>query len=234
MDLLIELFLPTIVSLLAVVVWIIYSLIRDKIKTRFNIEYIVEDINRIYNMGFNVKGVKKLVYSKNKIYKKIFQVEDLFTHYLYKEYNNILYRRVSYQNEIQLAYNIINIKHTFSQNSFSFELYDHCEKRVIDEHNSEHKYMHNCLKRLLSKNKYRNNLIKCLCRVLLKIDYYFWEDRYHSSVSLDRMISYVEKAKKECSDYNYSECKYEEKEFEELCTNYIEELKAYWDEYIKH
>ena len=234
MDWLIEIFLRYVAMALGIVAFIIYIFIRDKIKTRFNIEYIVEDINRIFNMGFNAKSVKKLVYSKNKIYKKIFQVEDLFTHYLYKEYNNMLYRRVSHQNEIQLAYNIININHTFSQYSFSFELYDHCEKRVIDERNSEHKYMHNCLKSLLSKNKYHNNLIKCLCRVLLKIDYYFWEDRYHSSVSLSRMISYVEKAKKECSDYNYSEYKYEEEEFEELCTNYIEELKAYWDEYIKH
>lgn len=241
MDFLIETLLPYGIALVAVGLWVICWIMKENIKIYFYICYIVEDINRTYKWNFKKSKIRALVFANNPKYKRLFRVEDLFGN-KYKAFNNLLYRRAKYLDNIALTYNIINVWQTFSQ-SFSYELFEHCEKRVIHEDNSEHEYMQKCLDRLLDKYpeyKSSTDLLGCLCRLLLKIDYYFFENRYPSTISLNRMISYVEKAKGECAEISFECLKHSlsypsyEKEFDRVCSNYIEEIKEYWEEYKKH
>lgn len=207
-----------------IIVWYIYQ----SIKTRIEINFIIDDINKTYKRGFNEKRIRDLVYKKTKFFYKFIRIEPLLAN---PQLNGLLYKRTKHISACEYTYNIVNLCNTFADIGFSYELYEHCEKRIMDEHNTEHRLMRKCLNNTLMAYPHllkEYGCLKFLCQELLKIDY--WEEK--NSHLLDRMIANVENARHNIKT-NFIKYKSDEIELDELCDKYIDELKNYWEEYSK-
>lgn len=203
-------------------------------RTRVEINFIIDDVNETYNRGkyklcseiVNKNRIRELVYKKTNWLYKFKKVEPLFSN---NQLNELLYKRPKHEGARSYTYNIINFYATFSDFGFSYELYDHCEKRVMDKDNIEHNYMRTCLNNVLMANTHLLNRTSCLrflCQELLQIDC------LENSLHLNRMVENIENARKNIIS-NKINFEHEKADVNELCDKYIEELKNYWEEHIR-
>ena len=210
---------------LLIVIWCIY----DFFKTSIEINFIIDDISETYKRSFSKTRIRDLVYKKTNFFYKFRKIAPLFTN---SRLNELVYKRTKSISDYKYTYNIVNLCNTFSDVGFSYELYEHCEKRIMDEDNTEHRYMRTCLNNMLMANPHLRKecgCLKFLCQELLKIDY--WEEK--NTLLLDRVIANVENARKNIKT-NYIYYSSDEIELNELCDKYIDEIKNYWDKYHKY
>ena len=219
-----------IVSILSgIVLLFVICCIYDFFKTRTEINFIVYDVGETYGIEFNKQRIRELVYAKTNLLYRFRKIKPLFNDH---KLNELLYKRPKHKRACDYTYNILNLCNTFSEYGFSYELYEHCEKRIMDEYNTEHRLMRKCLNNMLMANPHllkENGCLKYLCQELLKIDY--WEEK--NSHLLDRMIANVENARENIKT-DYIKYKSDAIELDELCDKYIDELRNYWEDYSKN
>lgn len=214
-----EIVYSIIIILLIIIIYCIYDVVRFDII----INYLVDDIEATYGKSFNKNTIKKEIYIKYGALRKLLKFRSIFK----CDLTNVLYRR-SKGEKLSYLYCIIGALSTYSDN-FSYELFDYCEKRIVAS--TEHHRMRICLNavvlELLKEHghyQYFSKELGFLCQELIKIDF----PEYHGerTVSLNRMINYIEDIRNFCANY-YTD--YISKDISKLCDLYISEIKNQWE-----
>ena len=208
-----------ILFVLIIALCIIGYIIYHDLKIISNVSCVLDNIEILYDYKCNKKDMKLRVYHECGTFKKIAKCNLIFRD---KERNDIISKR----SNGEYIYSYISALHTFSDNYFNYELFDHCERMMFDEFNYERNYIRNCLNLMLITNrKYLNNyefgeVLNLLCRKLSLIDYPYYDNR-DTLFDLNRVISYVELVRKNISEENPLSCK----KIDEICNLYIKYLK---------
>ena len=182
------------------------------------IDFIVDDIN-------NVCYFDKISFlEKHKIKNEVRLRYGLFrkgNSDFKKSVTDMLYLKSS--NERDYIYYIIEAYLTLNMHDFNYKAYEYCEKRIV-KRNTEQWFMFHCFKRMMEKeNKLSTDALCSVIRSLLLVQY-----PIHTEIDLERMFSYIEKARQECLhffDYPNS--------VHEVCDLYITELNNLWSNLIK-
>ena len=182
------------------------------------IEFIINDISSAQGIDdiYNPLSLNK------ELIKKEISIKCDFIHFgssiLKKEISDALYNKAN-KNWLIYAYYVIEAFSLMDAHTFIYKIIDYCEKRT-SKPRTEQRYMHHCLNRVVyqRENAISTSHLCYMCRELLKQIY-----PDDSTVSLERMISYVTEAKEACIPLCDKEL------ITELCELYIRELKTQWE-----
>jgi hypothetical protein len=182
------------------------------------IDFIIDDIEIVcFNGSFSHLSKNKIKREVNLRYSLVKNGKSVFK----ESATNILYKKSA--DKRYYIYYIIEAFLTLNVYEFNYKAYEYCEQRIVKK-NTEQWFMFHCLKKIVDKEKdISRNALCCVLRTLILIEY-----PTETTMDIERMVSYIEKARYECLKfYDYPSA------INEICDLYTKEIYELWEQIIK-